>query len=84
MARVVIMLGLVVLAAWALLDIAWTPPQRIASLPKAVWLLVALLPLVGPLAWFIGGRTTAASPQGSARRPMGPDDDPEFLRGLGP
>ena len=79
-----LVIGLVVLTVWALLDIAWTPPQRVASLPKPVWLIVVLVPLVGPLTWFLAGRTTVASPQGSARRPMGPDDDPDFLRGLGP
>jgi hypothetical protein len=54
-----------------------------------VWLLVILLlPLAGPIAWFFAGRPVsleqragvAAVGNRDPKRPTAPDDDPEFLR----
>jgi hypothetical protein len=81
MARVLVFAGLAaaVLTVFAIVDCALTERARVRALPKAVWILVALLlPVIGPLLWLLVGRGTAQ--QRPARRPMGPDDDPEFLR----
>ena len=93
MIRVLLYLGAVVLTVWALLDIAQTPADQVQTLPRAGWALVALVPGLGPLSWFLLGRApVAASPRppgrtrgGSGRPsgPIGPDDDPDFLRNLG-
>lgn len=85
MSRVVVLFALMAFTLWAFLDVLQTPPRQVAVLPKALWLVVVLVPLVGPAAWLLGGRTT--TPVGGAttparQRPMGPDDDPDFLRGL--
>jgi hypothetical protein len=86
-------LGLLV---YALLGVITTPEDQVRNLPKLLWLLVVLVPIVGPVAWLVAGR-----PQGPARslpykgntgvpptppsRTTGagsPDDDEEFLRSL--
>jgi hypothetical protein len=77
---IVTYLGAVALTTWALLDVAQTPPEAFRTLTKGTWALLVVIPLVGPLAWFALG--TGHRPD-RASRPIGPDDDPEFLRGLG-
>lgn len=72
------------LTVWAVLDLAQTPRNRVRGQSKALWALAAVaLPVVGPLAWLALGRV---APAGGGRpqppRPVGPDDDPEFLRRL--
>ena len=73
-------LGAVALTTWALLDVAQTPPESFRSLSKGTWGLLVVIPFVGPAAWFVLG--TGSTPDRSPR-PIGPDDDPEFLRSLG-
>ena len=75
-------LGLLV---YALVDLVTTPASAVRTLPKALWFLVVLPPLFGPLAWLLAGRPrrghgrpTAAPPA----RPIAPDDDEDFLREL--
>ncbi len=82
-------LGAVALTTWALLDVAQTPAVSVRSLPKGAWALLALIPYLGPGAWFVFGTDTSplagGRPPGGGRtsRPLGPDDDPDFLRDLG-
>ncbi len=98
MIRVLMYLGAVILTLWALLDIAQTPAGQVQLLPRAGWALVALVPGLGPLAWFLLGRAPVTAgpratgrpggplPRGGSTRapgPIGPDDDPDFLRQLG-
>jgi hypothetical protein len=86
----------VVLLAYALVDVIATDTQLIRNLPKFIWVFVVILvPIVGPMSWLVLGRprggsllpgTTArdsVAPQHDRRRPLAPDDDPEFLRRLG-
>ena len=85
MVRVIFVLGLAAFAVWAALDVLQTRPAQVQILPKAVWLVVALTPLVGGLAWLTVGRAvtpTVRLPR-PPQRPVAPDDDPDFLRGLG-
>ena len=82
MLKVLVTLGIVAFAVWAALDVLQTPVGRVQLLPKPAWFLIALVPLVGALAWLTLGRAvvpTVRRPQ----RPVAPDDDPDFLRGLG-
>jgi hypothetical protein len=61
------MLGIVTLlwlglTLYALLDVLLGDAAEQRVLPKAVWALVVLLvPLLGPIAWFVVGRPTAAT-----------------------
>jgi hypothetical protein len=83
--RVLAYLVLIALSLWALIDVAATPERVMGLMPKPLWLVVVLVPLVGPVLWFVFGRTEtegARRPQPAARPPRGPDDDPEFLRDL--
>ncbi|GIG44530.1 PLD nuclease N-terminal domain-containing protein [Dactylosporangium siamense] len=77
----------------ALIDCLSTDRDDVRGLPKAVWcLVILLLPVVGVIAWFFAGRPLAteepagvASAGGTRRRqtkPVAPDDDPDFLRGI--
>jgi hypothetical protein len=77
---IVTYLGAVALTTWALLDVAQTPPESFRTLSKATWALLVVIPYVGPAAWFVLGTGTKTE---RSRRPIGPDDDPEFLRQLG-
>lgn len=59
--------------------------HHIRLMPQAGWILVILLiPLAGPIAWFIAGRphATRSTPPHN-QQPQAPDDDPAFLRSLG-
>jgi hypothetical protein len=86
------------LLVFCLIDCVQTPDGDVRNLPKWGWiLLMVLLPLVGSVAWLVAGRPergagrparapwpatrTAGFPE-YERPPRGPDDDPEFLRGI--
>ncbi len=85
-----------ILAIYALVDLVQTPEEDVQGLPKLVWvLLIVFIWIVGPIAWLLagrrGGRTFPGVPGLGPRpdgpgpsRPMAPDDDPDFLRGLNP
>ena len=71
------------LTIYATIDCARTPSEEVQHLPKPIWLLIVLLAwIVGPIAWLLAGRRGAAPGGGTSGRPLGPDDDPEFLRHL--
>jgi Phospholipase_D-nuclease N-terminal len=76
----VLALGLTI---YAVLDCARTPDAEIKYLPKVLWLIVVLLIwVVGPVLWLLSGRDRGVAEYGQRSRPLAPDDDPEFLRGL--
>jgi hypothetical protein len=76
-------IGLVLLVYCAL-DVMSTPAASVRSLPKAVWFVVlVLLPVLGPLAWLFAGRPRRGATRGAAATERGaPDDDEDFLREL--
>jgi len=89
---VVVLVGLGLLV-YSVLSVLATPQQQVQHLPKAAWLVVLLLPLVGPLAWLLAGRPPgvprtlpsgrSAAGSRSGHRPVSsPDDDEAFLRSL--
>ncbi len=71
-----------VLLVYTVLDLARTPAEQVRVLPKPAWLLVLLVPLLGPVAWLLTRRPAGAP----GRRPRpergAPDDDEDFLRKL--
>lgn len=77
------LLGLA-LTVYALVDCLQTPEKRARYLPKVAWpAVIVLVPLLGPLAWLALGKVRGAPGGGRRPRgPRGPDDDPDFLRGL--
>ncbi len=85
------------LTVYCVVDAIQTEESRVRNLPKTAWVLVILIaPLVGPIAWLVAGRPEKQTGpvaerrrrwedqqrQRDARRPRGPDDDPDFLKGL--
>lgn len=79
----------VVLLVYAIFDLIATPSERIRYLPKYLWFFVLLVPFAGPLTWvFLGHLRPSAPPRGGRPQPKppfgprGPDDDPDYLRGL--
>ncbi|MEU7758300.1 MULTISPECIES: PLD nuclease N-terminal domain-containing protein [Micromonospora] len=94
MARLYVLLFLVqiVLAVCALISCLSADEEKVKALPRMIWVLIILFfPLVGSIAWFLVGRerpagtagvTGTARPTAPARRPLAPDDDPEFLASL--
>src|SRR3954464_10678644 len=100
MVRVFLFLAAVELAlvVLALISCLSAERSRIRAMPRALWVVVILvLPIAGPVLWFLAGRPGGMEPAGGAGRPGGmepagarpprprpssPDDDPEFLRKL--
>lgn len=63
---------------YAVIDCATMPRLRVRALNKLVWVIVIIvLPILGGLLWFVLGRAPADRRTGA--RPIGPDDDPDFL-----
>ncbi len=76
---------------WAIFDSLTSDGQRVRNLPRWAWLVVILVFLeFGALAWALFGRPRLAGALASRgpgqspgrRGPLGPDDDPDFLRNL--
>jgi hypothetical protein len=83
-AKVLVYLGAFVAAVWALLDIAQTPSEQTRGRSRGLWALVALVPFAGAAAWLLLGHAPAPTPaRRAARGPIGPDDDPDFMRDIG-
>jgi hypothetical protein len=73
----------IVLLVWALFDIYFTPADRIRRYPRRVWVLIAFINIIGPIAWMVWGRPQRPKRGGGGRgRPIAPDDDPDFLSKL--
>ncbi|MEI2776692.1 MAG: PLD nuclease N-terminal domain-containing protein [Tetrasphaera sp.] len=90
MLRLLPWLAALVVAIYSVVDCVQTPDDKVRGLPKVVWVFVILLfPFAGSAGWWFAGRPTAftlpgRAPGGAARpgRPIGPDDDPDFLKNL--
>lgn len=90
MIRVLAAVALLVFTVYCVVDAVQSEDHQVRGLPKILWIvLVLFFPLVGGIAWLIAGRPTSildvlfgGRGQGGPRGPLGPDDDPDFLRGL--
>lgn len=84
----------VLLAALALIScLSVERRATIRRMPRAAWVAaILLIPLGGPVAWFLLGRPRTIGPRRTAwrvvarrpepPRPRAPEDDPDFLRSL--
>lgn len=77
---------------WAIFDCLTCDDKRVRNLPRWAWVVLVLVFLeFGALAWVLFGRprgggqlvARGSRPQPPPGRPVGPDDDPDFLRNLG-
>jgi len=86
MGKALLLMAAVVLLVYALYDLLATPRERVQHLPKIAWAaFIVLVPYVGALLWMFFGAARnrpAGGPRRQPPRPQGPDDDPDFLRGL--
>lgn len=88
MGKAILLVVGVVLLVYAVFDLVATPAAQARALPKVLWFVVILVPVVGPLLWILWGHLkTSPPPRGNTGRtppprPLGPDDDPDYLRGL--
>ena len=72
----------IALTIYAIADISRTDDSNIKLLPKWAWVLISIfVGIIGPLAWLIAGKNRYRRPQ-RKNGPKGPDDDPDFLKGL--
>ncbi|GAB1641926.1 PLD nuclease N-terminal domain-containing protein [Krasilnikovia sp. MM14-A1259] len=92
-----VLLDLALLVA-ALIDCLSADEFAIRALPRVVWVfLILLFSPIGAIVWFVAGRPArpvrlsngqvwrpgSGFPESERpRRPVAPDDDPDFLRGL--
>ena len=73
----------VALTIFTIVDVILTDRGRVRGVPKAVWVLIAVIPVVGAALWFLVGRAPAVAPSGGSRlSSVAPDDDVAFLRDL--
>jgi hypothetical protein len=83
------------LTIFCLIDCIQSPEAGVRNLPKWAWIvLILLFPLLGAIAWLVAGRpsptrgreeyvTGYPEYRSDRRAPLGPDDDPAYLRELG-
>ncbi|REE98022.1 PLDc N-terminal domain-containing protein [Thermomonospora umbrina] len=93
-----VLLGLITVGIWlfCLFDVLTTDEGGTRLLPKFGWFLIVLLGfMIGSALWLLVGRPrvptgpsgtpggpSPTSPGPRPAPPRGPDDDPDFLRGL--
>jgi hypothetical protein len=82
--RVLLALITVGVTIYTFVDCLHSTDEEVRNLPRPLWLLVTMVPLVGGLTWLILGRPSATAPTkpSPSPHPPAPDDDPEFLRSL--
>jgi hypothetical protein len=82
--RVLPLLILIGLTIFTLVTVAQSNAADVRHIPRWLWFIIVLiLPVVGLGLWWIFGRPLPDDPSAPAPpRPVAPDDDPEFLRGL--
>jgi hypothetical protein len=85
----------VLLTVLALISCLSAEDGEVRALPRPLWVIVILLvPLIGSIAYYMAGRplnpagtslwrSGIAAPESTRPRELAPDDDPEFLAGLG-
>jgi hypothetical protein len=81
MVRLAIIVGViaVVFMIFAFIDSLMTDRFRVRALPKPVWVIITLIPIIGGILWLTLGKDRSRS-----RASRAPDDDPDFLRTIGP
>ena len=79
------------LAIYSFFDVLNTSEANIRRGPKTMWMILALVPVIGAAFWFFLGRPVSEQDGYSAPRvisvkgrskQIAPDDDPKFLRRL--
>ncbi|MGB3827994.1 MAG: PLD nuclease N-terminal domain-containing protein [Ornithinimicrobium sp.] len=85
MLRILLAIAVLAFTVYCVVDVVRTDRDKVRNLPKFAWVVMALLfTPAGGIAWLIAGRPKGLNERGggSQRGPRGPDDDPDFLRGI--
>ena len=82
MGQAIVWLITIGLMIYALVDCARSENHEVRSLPRPVWFVVILVPLVGAVCWLVYGAPRGSGTVGRPARVVAPDDDPDFLRSL--
>ncbi len=84
MARALLTIAILAFVAYCFVDVSRTDRDEVRNLPKLAWVVVTLVfPVVGGVAWLVAGKPKGQTGRGGQKRgPLGPDDDPDFLRGI--
>jgi len=87
MGRVLLFLIPLAMTIYTAIDAIQTEDAGVQHLPKIFWIaLIVLVPWVGAIAWLVAGKQRGPLNGRMGPRypapPRGPDDDPDFLRGL--
>lgn len=80
----IILVVVISITVYAIIDCAGRRTDSIKAMPKLAWILVIILvPILGPVLWFLLGRVRPTGGRRAPRQgPLAPDDDPDFLRRL--
>ena len=82
MKYLVLLVAYVALMTYSVTDVANREEREPFGLHKALWVVfIVAVPYVGAIFWLVARRREARR-YGSGERPLGPDDDPEYLRHL--
>ncbi|MCL2453952.1 MAG: PLD nuclease N-terminal domain-containing protein [Micrococcales bacterium] len=82
MLRHLVVLVAVGLVLYAFFDMLRSDAEERGA-PRSIWALIILLfPVVGAIVWLLLSRSRRRRRPTSSSGPLGPDDDPDFLRDL--
>lgn len=83
MLRILLAVALFAFTVYCVVDAVKSDRDEVRKLPKWLWVFLTLITTpLGGIAWLTLGRPHRSDGSGGRRGPVGPDDDPDFLRGL--
>lgn len=90
MVRVLLIVIPLAITIYAFFDALNTDQSEVRGMPRWTWLVaIFFLTIIGAILWFVFGRPRKSRPappnnnwQQRPNPPQGPDDDPDFLRGI--
>ena len=81
MVRYLPVIIVILLTIFCVVDVAQSRSDDVRVMPRWLWAVAVIgLPVAGSVCWLLWGRPRSSTPP--TRRHIGPDDDPDFLRGL--
>jgi hypothetical protein len=84
MGRYLPVIVVALLTIYCVVEVAQASPYAVRRMPRWLWATAIIcVPLVGSLGWLVFGRPNGTRGRGRrSNRPIAPDDDVDFLRGL--